>query len=199
MKPALRFVGRFGIALAAAVTVGMLAGCSPEYNWRQMSGPDQDYLIMLPAKPATMTRKIRLEEMEVSMAMQGAKVNEATFTAAVATLADASQETRNKAVQAMQRGMLTNIAAQSHRAESVSVPIVDSMGARRGSLPATRLRAEGSVKGQPVRMSAGFTAFGARAYQWVLIEPVPKNPQKADEQVKTFIESFRLVHTGASQ
>lgn len=174
--------------IMAALAALLLGACSPEYNWRELRSAEGGHLVMLPAKPASMTRDIHLEEMPVSMAMQGARVGKTSFTVAVATLPDDSEATRAKAVAAMRAGMLRNIAGVEKSVRSVPVPLVDFGGAPVGTLPGTRVDAEGEVKGEPVTMSAGFVARSNRAWQWVVLGPAPD-----PEQVATFLDSFRLV------
>lgn len=56
----------------AALAAVLLGACSPEYNWREVRAADQGYVVMLPGKPASMTRTIQLDGLEVPMTMQGA-------------------------------------------------------------------------------------------------------------------------------
>ncbi len=51
--------------VTAALAAILLAGCAPEYNWREVRSAEQGYLVMLPGKPASMTRRILLGESEV--------------------------------------------------------------------------------------------------------------------------------------
>ena len=171
---------------AAAVAVALLAACSPEFNWREVHAPDDDYRVMLPGKPASMTRDIRLENLSVPMTMQGARVDESSFTVAVAKLPDGEAGTRETALAAMRAGMLRNIAATSEKVTHTTVTLVDAAGVARGRAPALRVDAQGSVNGKPAQMIAGFASLGTRAYQWVVI-----GSATPAEQVSTFIESVR--------
>jgi hypothetical protein len=174
----------------ATIAAILLAACAPDYNWREIRPADDGFSVMLPGKPASMTRSINLEGPQVSMVMHGARVGEASFTVAVATLPDAEPATRARAMAAMRAGMLRNIAGAEREALAVQVPVVDASGKQVGSEPAVRVEAEGAAQGRPMRLSAGFTARGARAWQWVLLAP-----EVDREQARTFLESFRLVAT----
>ncbi len=175
---------------SAALAAILLAACSPEYNWREIRSIDQGYLVMLPGKPATMTRTIRLEETEVPMTMQGARVGETAFTVAVATLPDERPVTREKAQAAMRAGMVRNIGGVERTADAGTVALVDASGTALGRIPAVRIEAGGSAQGRPMSMLAGFTSRGARAYQWVVI-----GPEVRREEALTFLDSFRLLQT----
>ena len=52
--------------LLTALVALLAAACAPDYNWREVRSPEQGYLVMLPGKPAEMTRSIRLQELEVA-------------------------------------------------------------------------------------------------------------------------------------
>ncbi|MFP5462826.1 MAG: hypothetical protein ACLGII_14865 [Gammaproteobacteria bacterium] len=174
--------------LLAALAASMAAACSPEYNWREVRSTEQGYLVMLPGKPATMTRTIRLDSLEVPMTMQGARVGEASFTVAVAALPSDDPATRAAAVASMRAGMLQNIGGTEREAVAVRVPVVDGAGARLGDEHGVRVDADGRVREQKVTMRAGFASRGDRAYQWVAL-----GPSLDDEQARTFLGSFRLT------
>jgi len=55
----------------AAAGLALLAGCAPEYNWREIRAADDGYVVMLPDKPAALTRRIDLDGLPVSMSMKG--------------------------------------------------------------------------------------------------------------------------------
>jgi len=191
MQPLRWRTGRPGPLATAALAASLLSGCAPEYNWREVPGPDRSYRVMLPGKPASMTRRIRLEDLEVSMTMQGAQVGQTSFTVAVASLPDDRPETREKARAAMRAGMLRNIAGTERSVQPATVQVVDAAGAALGQEPAVRIEADGTANGGTMQMMAGFTARGARAYQWVVV-----GPQPVREQAQTFLDSFRLLQAG---
>lgn len=178
--------------VTAALAATLLAGCAPEYNWREVRSAELGYLVMLPGKPASMTRRILLGESEVSMSMQGARVDETSFTVAVASLPDDLPATREKAGAAMRAGMLRNIAGSEHSSSSPEVLVVDAAGASQGREKSLRIEARGTAQGKPVTMLAGFATRGARAYQWVVLGPQPDR-----EQAKVFLDSFRLLQAGS--
>lgn len=174
--------------LLAALAAFLIAGCSPEYNWREVRSPEQGYRVMLPAKPAEMTRTIRLQALEVPMTMKGARVGETSFTVAVAELPDDDPATLQAALAAMRAGMLQNIGGTEREAADVRVRIVDAGGAARGELTGVRISADGRVQDRKVSMHAGFAGRENLAYQWVVLGAAVD-----DEQARTFLDSFRLT------
>lgn len=174
--------------LLAAFAAFLIVGCAPDYNWREVRSPEQGYVVMLPGKPATMTRTIHLDALEVPMTMQGARVGETSFTVAVAVLPDETPATRSAAIAAMRAGMLRNIGGAEKEAVAVRVRVVDGAGAVLGDEQGMRIHAEGQARAQSVTMRAGFASRGDRAYQWVVL-----GPSLDDEQSLTFLDSFRLT------
>ena len=55
---------RLCAALAATVVLG---ACAPELNWREVRPADGGWSALLPGKPESMTRNVRLGEIEVAM------------------------------------------------------------------------------------------------------------------------------------
>ena len=192
MSPSLAPVAaRARAARLTAVMVclaAFVAGCSPEYDWREIRPAEGGFAVLLPGKPASMSRPIDLDGMKVTMTMHGAKVGSTTFTVGWADLPDAADATRERAVAAMRTAMVRNLAGSETSSAPVALPVTDAAGARRGTHPAQRVDASGSVSGQPMAMLAGFTARGGRAWQYVVMGPMPDAAQAA-----TFLDSFRLV------
>jgi hypothetical protein len=188
VAPRGRFGGGWWRALLAAGAASLLAACAPDYNWREIRSAEQGWVVMLPGKPATMTRRIRLDGLDVSMTMHGARVGDTSFTVAVAALPDAEPATRARAVAAMRAGMVRNIAGTEREARPAPLPVVDEAGKAVGTEAAVRVDATGTAQGKPQQLLAGFGARGARAYQWVVL-----GPSVDREQARTFLESFRLL------
>jgi hypothetical protein len=177
--------------MPAALVVGallMLAACHPAYDWREIRETDAGYRILLPAKPVSMTRPIDLGGVPVTMAMTGARVDEALFTVGSVALPSADEAARTHATEAMRTAMERNLQGHETKATQVEVPVLDAAGRTVGSVTGTHVEVEGSVAGEPSHMSATFVARGDRAWQAVMIAPV------ADpEASKLFHESFRIA------
>jgi len=175
-------------ALAATACAFALAACTPDYNWREIRQPADGYQVMLPAKPASMSRSINLDGLAVTMTMTGARVGDQTFTVGAAALPAGDAATRDKAATAMRAAMVRNIGGRETALAEVRVPVVDVAGRPGASQPAARIGAEGRVGDRPMHMSAQFVARGSRAWQVVFIGP-------ADDagHAQQFLDSFRIV------
>lgn len=165
-----------------------LGACQPSYNWREIRDSDAGYRILLPAKPVSMTRPIDLDGMPVTMAMTGARVDEALFTVGSVVLPVADEAVRAHATDAMRTAMERNLQGHETKTTQVEVPVLDAAGRAVGSATGTHVEVEGSVAGAPSHMSATFVAHGDRAWQAVMIAPAA-DPEAA----KLFHESFRIA------
>lgn len=169
-------------------SAALAAGCSPEYNWREIRGGNDHYRVMLPGKPSQMTRPIDLDGMKVSMTMQGAQVGDVAFTVAAAELPDASEAVRERAIGAMRTAMVRNIGGRETDARAMNVPVVDISDRLTGTAPGWRIDAVGQSGGRPVELHAVFTARNGRAWQAVVVGPTP-DPVQAQQ----FLDGFRLT------
>lgn len=156
------------LALLLAVT---LSACSPKYDWRDHRGKDAPYAVLFPGKPATQTRTVRLDQLEVSMTMTAAEIDDVVFAIGSAQLADAAQAPA--AIAAMKTAMVNNIG---------------------GSITGSKTLAGGALEvdasGKPMRLIGRFIAKNQRVYQVVVIGPAKKI--EADT-VETFFSSFKLL------
>lgn len=186
-------LGRWRVLLAGLAAALLLAGCAPEYDWRDVRGPGGDYWVQLPSRPATMTRRIHLEGAEVEMTMQGAKVGERSFTVASvplpASAAEAAGMTPERMLVAMREQMLRNIGAPpTTPTQAVAVRLVDADGRDAGKTQLQSVSAGGTGKHAHMELHGRFGLWQGHALQIVVIGPQP-DPQ----QTEHFLESLRLV------
>jgi hypothetical protein len=151
-----------------------LCACSPKYDWRDYRSSDAPYAVLFPGKPATQTRTIKLDQLEVSMTMSAAEIDGVVFAVGSAQLADAALAPA--AVQAMQAAMVNNIGATI----TSSKTLADGM---------REVDASSTEKGRPMRLVGRFLARDKRIYQVVVVGP---SAQIDAEPVDTFLTSFKL-------
>ncbi len=173
------------LALGSLLALG---ACHPTYDWREIHEPEEGYRILLPARPVSMKRPIDLDGIAVTMAMTGARVDEALFTVGSVVLPSAGEEAREHATRAMRTAMERNVQGHETKSTQVEVPVLGPAGRSVGSVAGTHVEVEGSIAGEPTHMSATFVARGDRAWQAVMISPVA-DPEAA----KLFHESFRIA------
>ena len=165
-----------------------LAGCSPEHDWREIRAEDAGFLVMLPGKPARMTRPIQLESLRVEMAMLGAQAREVAYTVGAVTLPDSRDATRAQVLAAMRTAMVSNIGGRVRSERSVKVMRVDAAGQRTGDIEGLEVEAFGRMRDRPATLVARFVAIGPQAWQAVVLGPEPDR-----EQAALFLESLKLM------
>jgi hypothetical protein len=155
----------------------LLGACSPTYNWRDYASPDAPYRVMFPAKPASFTRTIDLDGMQVSMTMTAAEVDGTTFAVGSAEAPDEARA--QAALAAMQEALLHNIGATASSRKPDAAP-----GKTGRDVDAT-----GISHGAPVRLVGHFEARGKRFYQVIVLGKANAVPP---EQIEQFLTSFTL-------
>ena len=164
----------------------MLAGCSPRLNWRLVQGADAPFEVLLPAKPATLSRAIDLDGIPVTMSMTAAEVDGVTFAVGAVVLADPALAPR--ALQAMKLALVRNIngSIQSEQASAAAQAA--------GADSSVDIAATGSIgrSNQPARLLARFAARERRVYQAVMVGPSSAMDAIGADAADTFFTSFKL-------
>lgn len=180
----------------ARIVVGLLlvlalAGCTPDYNWREVRDASGGWSATMPGRTSSQTRAIHLRELSVNMTMTIAQVGATSFAVGEARLAGPEPAQRQAGLAAMREGLLRNLEAEpdalvgdtSVRSEDPTAPavpaqVIDVTGNRRGD------------DGQPLRMIAVFAAKGDRLYQAVVVGP---GPGLQEAQARIFLDSLRIA------
>lgn len=68
------------------VTLVGLSGCTPEYNWRELSVADERAVIMFPARTKVEQRKIEVEGLSLTFSLSSSAVGDAVFSVGSAAL-----------------------------------------------------------------------------------------------------------------
>lgn len=180
-------IRRHAARMAVLAAAMLLAACSPEHDWREVRAEDAGYAVMLPAKPATMTRPIHLETMRVDMSMQGAQAGGVSYTVGAVRLPDGEPATRERALAAMRAAMVRNIGGTERTARPIVVAMIDATGRQVGTAEGVEVEAVGRMRDGEAVLLARFVGVGARAWQAVVLGPRPDR-----EQAALFLDSFRL-------
>jgi hypothetical protein len=182
-------LARIAVAIPALAAVPtLLVGCSPTYDWREVRADDSGCRVLMPGKPARLTRPIVLDGLRVEMAMQGAQAAQTAFTVGTVKLPDDSDATRRQALEAMRTGMVRNIGGRELSVRELPVPLIDAGGATVGSVVGFEVEAHGRMRDEPATLIARFVASGSTAWQCVVL-----GTHVEREPADTFLQSFRLV------
>jgi len=163
--------------LAVPLLALVLSACDPHYNWRDYRSKDAPYSVLLPGKPATHARDVRLGELPVRITMTAAEVDDVVFAVGSAELTDTAQAPA--ALLAMQTALARNIGAT----------IVSQATAASGPQTTISIEAKGMRNGEPTLLIGRFIARDRRVYQVVVMGA---ERHIAREQVATFLDSFKL-------
>ena len=164
------------ISLAVLLT---LTGCSPSLNWRQVEGVDAPFVVLLPAKPTTLSRPIDLDGMQVTMSMTATEVDGVTFAVGVIALPDAALSP--KALQAMKLALVRNING--------SIESEKTSGG--GSFDIVATGSIGRSK-EAARLLAHFAARDQRVYQAIIVGPSSAVSAMSADAADTFFTSFKV-------
>lgn len=148
-----------------------LSACSPKYDWRDYRSADAPYAVLFPAKPATQTRTIELDQLAVSMTMTASDIDGVVFAIGVVQLADAAQAPA--ALTAMQTAMVNNIGGAITSSKQIPAGGVDI-----------------EASGKAMRLLGRFVAKDKRVYQIVIVGPAQKIEA---EPAETFFTSFKFL------
>lgn len=163
--------------LAVPLLALVLSACDPHYNWRDYRSKDAPYSVLLPGKPATHTRDVRLGELPVRMTMSAAEVDDVVFAVGSAELTDTAQAPA--ALLAMQTALARNIGAT----------ITSQATVADGAQTTVSIEAKGMRNGEPTLLIGRFIARDRRVYQVVVMGA---ERHIVREQVATFLDSFKL-------
>lgn len=167
---------------------GLLAACSPEFDWREIRSPQDRFTVLMPARAASMTQPVQLDDLKAPMTLHGARVRDLSFTVGAVELAPEQRARREQAQASMRAAMVRNIGGTERSHREVMVPRIDASGAAQGSVPAVEIEATGRMKDKEVTMLARFASDGDRVWQAVVLGPRPE-----PEQARLFLDSLRVI------
>ena len=72
--------------LLVLLSVLWLAGCTPDYNWRELSVADDRAVVMFPSRVKTEQRTLQVEGMDLVFSLTSAAVDQAVFSVGYAPL-----------------------------------------------------------------------------------------------------------------
>jgi hypothetical protein len=188
IRPLLLHVFRFRAAGARAALAGVgmavLAGCSPQYDWRTVANNMSGYSVDLPAKPGSDRREIDVDGTRMPMRMQTAEVDGELFVVGTLDLPDARPATQQAAIAFLRDGLARNVSTTPD-ARDVAVPVAGG-----GTVDGIELRLSGHAgeNAEARTIHARLVAKGAHAYQVAIVG----RSQPPVEQVDQFFQSFQL-------
>lgn len=173
------------LLLATLLAASVLAACSPKFDWRDYRSTDAPYAVLFPAKPATHTRTINLDGQQVKMTMAAAEIDGVTFAVGSAQVDDPAKA--QLAAVAMKAALVRNIAGTVTSDQVTGTS--SGNGGMQGQQTVLAVEANGSQKGEPMRLVGRFIAKDTRIYQVIVIG---QGKHMENDAVETFMSSFKL-------
>ncbi len=177
---------------ACVIALGVIAtACNPTFNWREFRSAD-GFAVMLPGRPQTVSREVRLPDGVVQMSMTSTGIGATLFAVGAAQLPSGlSSEApgRERTVTHLRDALVRNVNGRiiNSSAASLSVPPGDS----RKVLAAEAIEAAGRDSGgRAVRLTARLFIVDDRLYQVIALSAEGEVPPDA---IETFFTSFRLL------
>lgn len=160
----------------AAVCLTLLAGCSPDYNWRTVAVADGMVKALFPDKPQTQERTLDFSGHKVQFILTAATVNDAVFAVGYASLSDSlrnDEAARNEMGKAVIRSFYQNLG--------IAVPEV---------LPAfgTRFDLQGQSPKGPVKLQVITWMLPHALVEGIVTAPAASFPE---EQANEFFGGLR--------
>jgi hypothetical protein len=147
------------------VLLFLLAGCSPDYNWRQVSLADSAVSALFPDRPVTQTREIDFSGHHLQYSLTTATVDGALFGIGVALLSPA-------------------LKADSKTSHELASAVAKSLYHNLGIEPPDQLPAlgetftiNGKAQGSPVRVRARVLLSGHAVVQSSVTAAVAQFPE----------------------
>jgi hypothetical protein len=162
----------------ALLMAAALSACSPQYDWRDYRSNDAPYAVLFPGKPASQTRDIKLDDVDVKMTMTATEVDGVVFAVGSAQLADPARAPA--ALEAMKTALVKNIGAT----------VTKSAASAANRQTVIDVEAKGSRNGEPMLLIGRFIAKDTRIYQ-VIVMGREKNIVR--DTVETWFSSFKLT------
>lgn len=159
----------------------LLTACSPTLDWRELRPEGSGAQLMLPCKPASHARKVKLAGGEVELSLYACSAGDVTWALAFADLADPARV--GSALQELRAAALANLGADESQATVLPLKVD-------GATPnpaATRLALNGRLPdGKPVQEQVAVFSKGTRVFQATCV-----GAALPADAVQTFFESLR--------
>ncbi|MDQ7968970.1 MAG: hypothetical protein REI95_04940 [Oxalicibacterium faecigallinarum] len=149
----------------------LLTACSPAFDWREVRNEEFGYLIMMPARPTTVTRDINLDGAIIRMSMTATEVDKLTFAVGSATIP--APNNPQTALESMKTALIRNIRGTIIEESTFTMP--HTINGQKRLLAVLYVHAKGTaIDNQPRTLQARFVAQGNRVYQIVMTGPEEK-------------------------
>ncbi|MEO8187670.1 MAG: hypothetical protein ABI580_09945 [Burkholderiaceae bacterium] len=177
--------GCIALSIVAASTA-----CNPTFNWREFRSPD-GFAVMLPGRPQTVTREVKLPDTTVQMSMTSTGIGATLFAVGAAQLPaglSAEPEARQRTIAHMRDALVRNVGGSIVKTSAAALPV--PTGDSRKVLATEAVEASGQESGRAVQLTARLFIVGDRLFQVVALGA---KGEMSPDALDTFFTSFRLI------
>ena len=178
-------------AFFAFGVVALCASCNPTFNWREFRSPD-DFVILLPGRPQTVSREIKLPDGAVQMSMTSTGIGATLFAVGAAPLPpglSSEPSARERTVEHLRDALVRNVNGSVTRSSAATLPA--SASGTRNVLAGEAIEAAGRDSGgRAVQLAARLYVVDGRLYQLVALGA---EGEISADMLDTFFTSFRLL------
>jgi hypothetical protein len=165
--------------LALAPAALLWAACTPTLDWREVRPEGSGALVLMPCKPSSMTRNVRLAGGTVALSLSACSAGGSTWAIGFADVGDPTRVTA--ALDELESAARANLAAGPAQVLPMTVA---------GATPnpaSKRVQFSGRLgDGTPVQEQVAVFVHGTRVFQATVL-----GPQLPAEDVETFFGSLR--------
>lgn len=167
---------RSAIVLSLAA---ILSACTPTYNWREVRPEGSGVVLMMPCKPDSHARRVRLAGGDVRLTLHACSTGEVTWALAEADLGDPTRV--GPALAELRRAAADNLGADRE------TPLPLAVDGATPNPASGRLALQGQLPdGRPVHEQVAVFTRGTRVYQATCV-----GAQLPAEAVETFFAGLK--------
>lgn len=166
------------VLLLCILTTGLLAGCYPDLDWRELHSNDGGFAVMFPAKPNEVTREVKIGGTSLHWHMLSTEVNGMAFGVGYANLP--AEVDGNVLLAAARDGLVRNINGRISIKEPVTLP----------GLNGHEFQADGAAQDKPILLAARLLIGSNKLYQITFIGP---RERSGEVDLRFYLDSFRML------
>ncbi len=153
-----------------------LAGCYPDFDWREVRPGGAGFTVSLPGRPAYVSRALVGEHAGLSMHQWSSKVGDTVFAAGYAD----SPVSDARLAEGLRDALVRNIGGR----------IVSEREVRSGNAIGRETIAEGTAGDAPIELRLRHYAAGGRVYQ---VAALGRKGAVPAAEMENFFDSFRVA------
>lgn len=179
----------WALAIILFASLGM-AGCSPQFDWRELSAADGVLRIAFPGKPRSETRQLPIAGIELPFTLAAVEAGGSLFAVGYIDLPPEVVKNRDDAqdyIRTLEESLTRNLQGEQTARNQVQIRYAYDPG--RAPLAADEFEVHGNPAGQPMWLLGRVLLVGNR-----LIEVAAIGAEKTltRETARTFVDSMRL-------